>query len=326
MEEAVMYGVAVAMLMLGVPLWHSMGECRKGRLVRVHLCRWWLLCGFMVMLSLMIGILFGVAGFALQNYSSAPKAARFSADCRIVAKGVDIRSAKVCEDGNLAHLQKSRQNSIAPSKFRCSWDYYWSSVFKVEYMPRTSTSAVLANAELPSGTISSTCRPSFASAWRTKETFEVNGTYPCTYNSKNLKIVDITVDKGGNCSTENEQSNLDLMKQFWYLLVHAQNALLSASAKTGELFSRAAAAVGLGICYSMIVTGFTRAVCQVHFHFEHGEYTDLDVVYFEARIQLAILFTASVFGVIWLSNNFFSDDIDTNFFSRALYKSTGFVE
>lgn len=109
-------------------------------------------------------------------------------------------------------------------------------------------------------------------------------------------------------------------------LVHSENSLFSVSGKTGELFSRAAAAVGLGIWYSMIVTGFTRAICQVHFHFEHGEYTDLDVVYFEARIQLAILFTASLFGVIWLSNNFFNDDIDVKFFSRALYKNTGLGE
>lgn len=90
MEEAVMYGVAVALLMLGVPLWHSMGECRKGRLVRVHLCRWWLLCGFMVMVSLMIAVVFGVAGFVLEN-SAPPKAPRLSAECRILAKSMLLK-------------------------------------------------------------------------------------------------------------------------------------------------------------------------------------------------------------------------------------------
>lgn len=56
---------------------------------------------------------------------------------------------------------------------RLSIDMNSGSHAQVEYMPRASKSAILASAELPSGDLPSNCRPNFASAWRTKETFEV---------------------------------------------------------------------------------------------------------------------------------------------------------
>lgn len=105
-----------------------------------------------------------------------------------------------------------------------------------------------------------------------------------------------------------------------YRLIYSENSIFSPSGKAGELMSRAAAAVAVGVCYSMVVTGFTRTVCQVHFHFEHGGYSDLDVVYFEARVQLAILFTASLFGVIWISNHFVSEGVGVQFFTAEQHQ------
>lgn len=46
---------------------------------------------------------------------------------------------------------------------------------------------------------------------------QINGTYPCTYSAKNLRTVDITVEKSGNCGIAKEPSSSDLIKQFWYM-------------------------------------------------------------------------------------------------------------
>ncbi|MCD9638673.1 hypothetical protein HAX54_022795 [Datura stramonium] len=53
--------------------------------------------------------------------------------------------------------------------FSCHYDYYWASVFKVEYMDH-SGQARLALAEAPNEALPSDCRPNFSVAWLTKDT------------------------------------------------------------------------------------------------------------------------------------------------------------
>ena len=45
--------------------------------------------------------------------------------------GVDIRSSKVCELGVLNYKAKRVFYPFEASKFRCRYDYYWASIFKV---------------------------------------------------------------------------------------------------------------------------------------------------------------------------------------------------
>jgi len=52
--------------------------------------------------------------------------------------GVDIRSSKVCELGLLNYNAKIVFSSSEKRKFRCHYDYYWASVFKVILCPLRS--------------------------------------------------------------------------------------------------------------------------------------------------------------------------------------------
>ena len=47
--------------------------------------------------------------------------------------GVDLRSSKVCELGLFNYKAKHVFYPFEKSKFRCRYDYYWASVFKVTY-------------------------------------------------------------------------------------------------------------------------------------------------------------------------------------------------
>lgn len=100
--------------------------------------------------------------------------------CKIVSSSVDLRSSKVCELGLLNYKAKHVLYPSERKKFRCHYDYYWASVFKVEYMDH-SGQARSALAEAPNEALPSDCRPNFSGAWLTKDKFEVNKTYECWY-------------------------------------------------------------------------------------------------------------------------------------------------
>lgn len=48
-----------------------------------------------------------------------------------VSAGVDLRSSKVCELGLLNYKAKHVFYPLERKKYRCHFDYYWASVFKV---------------------------------------------------------------------------------------------------------------------------------------------------------------------------------------------------
>jgi hypothetical protein len=50
----------------------------------------------------------------------------------LLTTGVDLRSAKICEVDNLPYMQNSGLSQTCRSKFQCYFDYYWTSVFKVQ--------------------------------------------------------------------------------------------------------------------------------------------------------------------------------------------------
>lgn len=120
--------------------------------------------------------------------------------CRIISSSVDLRSSKVCELGLLNYKAKNVLYPHEKKKFRCRYDYYWASVFKVEYVDHSGQSR-LAFAEAPSEALPSECRPNFVAAWLTKDRFKVNETYKCQYT---LGISKISIYEDGlfNCQAK----------------------------------------------------------------------------------------------------------------------------
>ncbi|KAF3647996.1 putative ubiquitin-fold modifier 1-like [Capsicum annuum] len=115
--------------------------------------------------------------------------------CKIVSSSVDLRSSKVCELGLLNYKAKHVLYPSESKKFRCHYDYYWASVFKVEYMDH-SGQARLALAEAPNEALPSDCRPNFSGAWLTKDKFEVVYWTLYSHLSKESKRnTDLPVDK-----------------------------------------------------------------------------------------------------------------------------------
>ncbi len=86
MEEPAFCGVIVAAIMVGVPLWHSIREGRQGRVVKLHLARWWLACALVLVVSLVMAILLGYSAFLLSTIPPA-KLSLLSTSCKIISKG-----------------------------------------------------------------------------------------------------------------------------------------------------------------------------------------------------------------------------------------------
>ncbi|KAJ8774021.1 hypothetical protein K2173_009452 [Erythroxylum novogranatense] len=108
--------------------------------------------------------------------------------CRIVSSSVDLRFSKICELGVLNYKAKNVFHPFERSKFRCHYDYYWASVFEVEYRDRSLGRRYMALAETPDEALPLNCRPSFGAAWLTKNKFKVNKTYDCWYTSDISKV------------------------------------------------------------------------------------------------------------------------------------------
>lgn len=87
--------------------------------------------------------------------------------------------------------------------------------------------------------------------------------------------------------------------------------IFSISSKNGRIFWRTLTSISLGFCYSIFVTGVTKTACHLRFGiFETEEFTDIDVLYFEARLQAIILFMACMLTLVWLGSDY-EDRLDT---------------
>ncbi|XP_043696002.1 uncharacterized protein LOC122646496 [Telopea speciosissima] len=133
-----------------------------------------------------------------------------AAQCKIISSGVDIRSSKICELGWLNYKAKHVFYPLERRKFRCHYDYYWASVFKVEYKEHSSGQTHHALAEAPKEALPPDCRPSFGAAWSTKDKFKVNETYNCWY-TPGVSKVDIYSDGLFNCQAKDPS----LVEMIW---------------------------------------------------------------------------------------------------------------
>ena len=76
------------------------------------------------LLLLLLLFFFGVGLYDLEIYSKQYEYIEY-------IEGVDLRSSQVCELGLLNYKAKNVFYPFHTNKFRCRYDYYWASVFKV---------------------------------------------------------------------------------------------------------------------------------------------------------------------------------------------------
>uniref|UniRef100_A0A7N2N1S7 Uncharacterized protein n=1 Tax=Quercus lobata TaxID=97700 RepID=A0A7N2N1S7_QUELO len=132
--------------------------------------------------------------------------------CKIVSSSVDLRSSQVCELGLLNYKAKNVFYPFHTNKFRCRYDYYWASVFKVEYKDHSSGQTQLAFAEAPNEALPLNCRPNFGAAWLTKDKFKVNGTYDCWYQS-GISKVSLYHDGFFSCQAK-DPSTIEMIRRY----------------------------------------------------------------------------------------------------------------
>lgn len=181
-------------------------------------------CGFSIVFSVvgcfLVSFLFGIVAIAIASFSSSSQVS-VPGLCRILSSSVDIKSSKVCELGLLNYKSK---NVLYPlkkgkTKFRCHDDYYWASVFEVEYKEKISGQTLHAVSEAPKEALPHDCRPSFGTALLTKMKFKVNETYDCRFTLGSHKA-DIYPDNLFNCQAI-DPSTTEMLRRFFILFMRS---------------------------------------------------------------------------------------------------------
>ncbi|KAF5198288.1 exopolysaccharide production negative regulator [Thalictrum thalictroides] len=189
------------------------------------------------------------------NLSLIPNPISISSQCRIISTSVDLRSSKVCELGLLNYKAKNVFYPSQSSKFRCRYDYYWTSVFKVEYREHSSGQTRRALVEAPKEALPFDCRPSFSVAWLTKERFKVNETYNCRY-MPGISQVDIYSDSLFNCNAK-DPSIAEMVKRYFILFTGMAYSFYLGEAKS-ESFMGALVGMFVGIFTALISVSLVR--------------------------------------------------------------------
>ncbi|XP_016505586.1 uncharacterized protein LOC107823464 isoform X1 [Nicotiana tabacum] len=206
----------------------------------------WILFFFFAFFSLSFSLLY-LAVFLGNLSISSPIS--LPSQCKIVSSSVDLRSSKVCELGLLNYKAKHVLYPSERKKFRCRYDYYWASVFKVEYMDH-SGQARLALAEAPNEALPSDCRPNFSAAWLTKDKFKVNKTYECWY-TLGISKVHIYEDGFFDCQAK-DPSTIEMFIRYLILFMRILKSWYVSGTSAWHWRWEAVAGVIAGFCTSMI--------------------------------------------------------------------------
>lgn len=148
--------------------------------------------------------------------------------CKIVSSSVDLRSAKVCELGLLNYKAKHVFYPSEKKKFRCRYDYYWASVFEVEYTDHSGHHHT-AFTEAPNEALPPDCRPTFNAAWMAKDRFKVNETYDCWY-TLGISKLNLYYDEVFNCQADHP-SMTEMLKRY---LILSTDMLMTWLSQTGR--------------------------------------------------------------------------------------------
>ncbi|KMZ58513.1 hypothetical protein ZOSMA_76G00690 [Zostera marina] len=172
---------------------------------------------FFLTMSCLLSFLFGIMVVLFGGFFFNSTAVSLPSQCKILSSGVDLRSSKVCGHGTIDYKVNNVFYSLDKKRVRCRDDYYWTSVFKVEYKDYFSGRLLHAIAETPREALPLDCRPSFGAAWSAKSEFKVNETYKCKY-IPGIQRADIDHDDLFNCQSK-EPSNVEIIKLLFTLLL-----------------------------------------------------------------------------------------------------------
>lgn len=207
------------------------------------------------LLSFLLGlaaILLG--GFSIPNLISVPSR------CKIVSSSVDLRSARVCEVGFLKYKAKNVFHPSEKNKYRCRYEYYWASVFKVEYKDPSSGQTRLAFTEAPDEALPLDCRPDFSVAWLTKDRFKVNETYNCWYTF-GISKVKLYHNSFFGCPTK-DTSTYELIELYMTLTGKIVYSWISSSKIARYWRWGTVASAITGFSTPLLIISFTRIIQQ----------------------------------------------------------------
>ncbi|CAO2036369.1 unnamed protein product [Urochloa humidicola] len=250
---------------------------------------------FPIAASFLFSFLVGLAGLALGGLSSTASVSMPST-CRILSTGVDIRSSKVCELGLLNYRAKHVFYPSSKRRFRCHDDYYWASVFQVEYKEYFSGQVSYAVAETPKEALPQNCRPDFGAAWSTTLKFKVNESYSCRYMLGSNKA-DIHMDKLFNCTAE-EPSTREILKR---ILTLFSKSYVSEDFSSERMHGYVAAGVVLGMLSSMFITILFRGLYGLLLVAARWAVRKRSIRVFASRLKRACLLVAYVSAVGWIT-------------------------
>ncbi|KAK9667765.1 hypothetical protein RND81_13G010000 [Saponaria officinalis] len=218
-------------------------------------------CTFAVIFSLFsifsLTYAFGFFAVLLATFSIPP--ANFASQCRIVSSSIDLKTSKICELGLLNYKAKRVFYPSERRKFRCRYDYYWASIFKVEFRDHFSGQTLLGLAEAPKEALPSDCRPNFATAWLTKNTLKVNETYDCWYTSTHSKI-ELFKDSYFGCQAK-DPSLSEMIRRYSILCMKIVQSSISDQLKAKNAGFGMVIGVIVGI-FTAVITIVSFAICQ----------------------------------------------------------------
>ncbi|KAI4370785.1 hypothetical protein MLD38_019095 [Melastoma candidum] len=216
--------------------------------------------------------------------------------CRIVSSSVDIRYSKVCELGLLNYNAKTVFSPSEKRKFRCHYDYYWASVFKVEYEDALLGQMRVAFAEVPNEALPVTCRPGFRGAWLTKDSLKINETYEC-WSTSRVSIVNIYHGNSFSCQAK-EPSTVDMIQRYYILFRMILESLITDKSRSRFLQWEAVAGLITGFFTSIVsirlirLLNSWRSICSFRM---------LSSVAWVNWLKRACLFIAYVSFTLWLA-------------------------
>ncbi|XP_077234829.1 exopolysaccharide production negative regulator [Tasmannia lanceolata] len=257
-------------------------------------------CWFTLLLSLIISFFFaflcGLIAIFIGN-SSVPDPASVPAQCKIVSGSVDLRSSRVCELGVFNYKAKNVFYPLERTRFRCRYDYYWASVFKVEYTEDSSGQILHALAEAPKEALPLDCRPSFGVAWLTKDKFKVNETYACSYTPGASKV-DIYSDSLFNCQAK-DPSLLEMIRRSFVLFTKSKSAF-SHAGRVRSMLQGTGAGILTGILSSITVINLVRLLQSLkHKLARQWEASKLHIAPYRAHFRRVCILIAYISAVAW---------------------------
>ncbi|XP_078163351.1 exopolysaccharide production negative regulator [Carex rostrata] len=206
---------------------------------------------FSVVGSFLLSLLVGIAALSIGNLSASTSVS-VPSTCKILSSSVDIRSSKICELGLLNYKAKHVFYPSEKRRFRCRDDYYWASIFQVEYREYFSGQTFQAVAEAPKEALPHYCRPDFNTAWLAQSKFKVNETYNCRYTLGNWKADIYSDDNLFNCQAE-EPSLIELIKRLSILFIQSS---LSYNVDSRQMLLYAFIGVVAGILSGLLASFF----------------------------------------------------------------------